>query len=306
MKTLKWMKGFFYGNYFYGICIVTLAIESSLQLNLPLNNPLFYIALFSATVLFYTHTYYVEINHILKTVNERSVWYYHHKKLIEKSQLFLTATTCILVLLIFNGLQPHFSKVSKYAWLILAIFGLLLAAYYKSLYKSWGSWGLRKNGIIKPIVIGLVWTGAFTFTPVFFYDLSYPNSTKTLELFTWLLFIKNFLFIYVLCILFDIKDYACDANQQIKTWVVQFGLRRTLYWVIFPLTILSWVMDIVFSKYMNFTFNKILFNSIPFVLLIIVSYSMQQRKSILYYLAIIDGLMLVKAIFGITSMLLTK
>jgi hypothetical protein len=41
---------------------------------------------------------------------------------------------------------------------------------------------------------------------------------------------------------------------------------------------------------------------IPFVALIAVAYSMHRRKSIFYYLIVIDGLMLVKALCGITAM----
>jgi hypothetical protein len=76
--------------------------------------------------------------------------------------------------------------------------------------------------------------------------------------------------------------------------------------VVLPMAIGSWSIFLSLAIMKYFPILRILFNSIPFALLIIVSYSMYQRKSILYYLAIIDGLMLVKAVFGITSMLLTK
>jgi hypothetical protein len=47
---------------------------------------------------------------------------------------------------------------------------------------------------------------------------------------------------------------------------------------------------------------KITLNVLPFLLLIAVAYSLQQRKSILYYLIIIDGLMLAKAVCGSIAM----
>jgi hypothetical protein len=42
---------------------------------------------------------------------------------------------------------------------------------------------------------------------------------------------------------------------------------------------------------------------VPFVLLIRVAFSMKRRRPILYYLIIIDGLMLVKAVFGSIAMI---
>ncbi|MGL1386138.1 hypothetical protein ACSTJO_00160, partial [Vibrio parahaemolyticus] len=53
----------------------------------------------------------------------------------------------------------------------------------------------------------------------------------------------------------------------------------------------------------GFHASRIIFNTIPFILLIIVAWSMHRRKSILYYLAVIDGLMLIKALCGIAGSL---
>ena len=303
MKANNFIKGVFYGNYFYSICAVALSIECSLQLGLPLNNIFYYLLISCATVLFYTHAYYVEIKRNSITLNERTAWYLRNKKKIEGSQLLLTFLFALITLLIVNGLQPNFSKVNLKSWLLLFAFLLMGLAYYYQMPPFLGKWGLRNNGLIKPLIIGLVWAGMASFSPVFFYDLSYPGQDKSLESLTWLLFIKNWLFISILCILFDIKDYANDANHQLKTWVVQFGLKKTLYWLVYPMTIFSIMAYWIFAIGQEFSIFSILFNTIPYVLLITVCTFMHQRKSILYYLAIIDGLMLVKAICGITSML---
>lgn len=303
MRWLKLIKGIFYGNYFYGICAVALSIECAVQLGLPLNNVFYYLFLFSATVLYYTHAYYIEVKRSPKHVNDRTEWYITNKNNILRSQLLHSFFLFLVGLLILNGLQPHFTKISIISWLILIGFITMGAAYYKSMHPFLGKWGLRKNGLIKPMIIGLVWAGMVSFSPVFFYDLSYPGLDKSLELLTWLLFIKNWLFISILCILFDIKDYANDANQQLKTWVVHFGLKKTMYWVIYPLSFLSILAYWIFAFEQEFSIIRILFNSIPYLLLITVCTYMHQRKSILYYLAIIDGLMLVKAICGLAGMM---
>lgn len=303
MRLFRFISSFFFSNYFYGICAVALSMECSIQLGLPLNNPFFYTLLFSVTVLYYTHAYYLEIHKNPYPVNERTSWYLNNKKRIELSQIILTAFSGLILLLMLNGLQPNFSKISAYSWIIFVFFIFLGAGYYKQLHSKWGKWSLRNNGLLKPLMIGLVWAGMVSFSPVLFHDISYPGSNKSLEWVTWALFIKNWLFISILSLLFDIKDYATDANNQLKTWVVKLGLRKTLKSIIFPMIILSigshWLMG--FSQ--SFKLFSILFNSIPYVLLITVCLQMHQRKSILYYLAIIDGLMLIKAICGILGML---
>ncbi|WP_439505879.1 hypothetical protein [Sediminibacterium sp.] len=273
-----------------------------MQLNLPLNSFLFYLLLFSSSVLYYTHAYYVEAKRAPIHINERTAWYLSNQNWVEKSQLLLTGLVFLLLLLMLNGLQPHFSKINPFSWIILIIFISFGLGYYKNLYPKWGNWGLRGNGLIKPLIIGLVWAGMVSFSPVLFYDLSFPGTNQSLERLTWLLLIKNWIFISILSMLFDFKDYANDANQQLKTWVVKFGIRKTLFWIILPLSISSMTAYWLFALEQSFNLHRIIFNSIPYALLITVCLLMYQRKSILYYLAIIDGLMLAKAICGIIGM----
>jgi len=114
------------------------------------------------------------------------------------------------------------------------------------------------------------------------------------------------MFISVLCIMFDIKDYAADHNRRLKTFVVRIGLRKTIFFIIIPLCITGLVAYILFVWFNHFPAVRILFNALPFAALLMVAYSLHKRHSILYYLSIIDGLMLVKAICGILGVMLTE
>ncbi len=114
------------------------------------------------------------------------------------------------------------------------------------------------------------------------------------------------MYITMLCIMFDIKDYAADHNHQLKTFVVRYGLRKTIFYILIPLTLVGLGTFLMYALLRNFPLLRILINTIPFILLIIVAYSMHRRKSILYYLAIIDGLMLAKAVCGIIGISLIK
>jgi 4-hydroxybenzoate polyprenyltransferase len=176
------------------------------------------------------------------------------------------------------------------------------ALYYGINNKNFGRFNLRKVGWLKPFVIGFTWAGFVTIYPALLYNIErsaeYIPSIRTV-----LLFIKNFMFVSVLCILFDIKDYATDANHQLKTFVVKVGLRKTIFYIIIPLSAIGLGSFLVYAAIQQFSIPKMLLNTIPFILLITVAYSLSRRKSILYYLIIIDGLMLVKAICGSIAMI---
>ena len=102
--------------------------------------------------------------------------------------------------------------------------------------------------------------------------------------------------------MFDIKDYAMDHNKHLKTFVVKVGLRHTIFFILMPLCILGLGTFLTYGFTHHFSMMKILLNMVPFILLIIVAFSMKQRRPILYYLIIIDGLMLVKAVCGSIAM----
>src|SRR5207244_4832441 len=93
-----------------------------------------------------------------------------------------------------------------------------------------------------------------------------------------LLFIKNFMFVTVLCIMFDIKDYAADHNLQLKTFVVKAGLRKTIFLILIPLSLLGLSSFILFGVIRHFSILKILLNVIPFLFLIMVAYSIHRIK----------------------------
>ncbi len=294
------IKFLFFGNYFYGCCAIGLSMEASLQQISPLNSIPYYILVFSATVLYYTHAYIAEPS--TNPANKRSVWYAENQRLITRSQLLLTAVFILTAIYWLYAYWPHFKHVNRLHIFLLFVFPLAAVLYYGSANPSSAHYSLRNNGWLKPFVIGFVWAGSVTVYPVLFssIELDIPYFAEFLNI---LLFIKNFMFISMLCIMFDIKDYASDHNRRLKTFVVQMGLRRVIFSILIPLSVIGLGTFLIFATYRQFPWFRILINTIPFILLIIVAYSMHRRKSILYYLAIIDGLMLAKAICGILGMI---
>jgi len=279
---------------------VALSIESCFQLAAHLNSLAYYSVVFSATVLYYTYAYADESTP--NTNNERSSWYERNRRFVSYSQIVFTAVFVVAMIFFTRELPLYLVKVPFYYWIILLVFPSVAVLYY-GVQLTTHKYNLRDTGWLKPFFIGFVWAGAVSVYPVLFSDLK-SGELYQLGLFKVMLFIKNFMFISVLCIMFDIKDYAADHNQQLKTFVVHLGLRKTIFYILLPLCSIGLGTFFVYAFAHHFSLLRIVFNTIPFILLIFVAYSMSKRKNILYYLAVIDGLMLVKAICGSLGMIL--
>ena len=297
------LKVIFFGNFFYGICAVALSIETNIQQSYPLNTFKYYLFLFTATTIFYNKAYISSTT--TQATNKRSLWFLKHRKRIVITQVILSIILIITALLLAKDLWRNLLYMPTIQWLILFSFPVVAASYYGTASIGLKNYSLRNTGWMKAFVIGLVWAGVVCIYPILFQAIKY-NQSYAITVFGFLLFIKNFLFITVLCIMFDIKDYATDYNRQLKTFVVKVGLRKTIFYIMLPICITGFSNFLIYSIIYHFPILRILINAIPFVLIILVAYSMYRRKSILYYLAIIDGLMLVKAICGIIGSTLTN
>jgi 4-hydroxybenzoate polyprenyltransferase len=154
---------------------------------------------------------------------------------------------------------------------------------------------------LKAFVIGFEWAACVSLLPIVMLQLERTDYVADPIVVIWL-FIKNWMFCTVNAIMFDMKDYEDDSNHQLKTFVVRYGLRNTILFVLTPLCLVGIFFTIVFAVYRHFTLLPIAFNVLPFLLLLLVTYSMQRQKNIFFYLIVIDGLVFVKAICGIIGM----
>ena len=300
MKTNFLIKNFFFGNYFYGVCAVALSLESTLQQQIPLNPSYYYLAIFTTTTWYYTLAYISEQTNIIP--NERTFWYIENQIFVRLSQRVLFSFSFILLSYFIYTHWGNIFRMSIKQFLLLLFFPIVAVLYYGINSKIIGAFNLRSIGWMKPIVIALTWAGLVTIYPILFYKITHQLE-GTIETRGFLLFIKNVMFVLVLGIMFDIKDYAIDSNHQLKTFVVEHGLRKTIFYLIIPLSSADLGSFLIFGLTHQFSTMKILLNTIPFILMILLAYSLYKRHSILYYLVLIDGLLLVKAICGSVAMI---
>lgn len=262
--------------------------------------PILFLALAAAaTVYYYNHSYLLESND--KVSNQRNIWVAAHAGRVKKMQWILLTFLFVGGSFQLYALLPaiHLLSVQDILFCVLLALGSFLY-YFDTKKYPWLN--LRSYGIVKPFVIGSIWAGVGVYTPYLFLKLSGLRYASMAHI--PILFVSNALYISMLAVLFDIKDYETDANKQMKTWVVRVGQTKTINWLLIPISSLVLIATLRYAILHHFTGYQILLNTIPLILLISVSYQMHQRKSILYYLAIIDGLIVVKAACGIIATLL--
>ena len=216
------------------------------------------------------------------------------------NQVIITVILLFALILFLQRYHYAVGKMTKTHWFFTLVFPFVGSLYYGVNMLS-GRYNIRKIGWLKPFVIGFTWAGLVTVYPVLFYTVIHEQPYEPGWLVA-LLFIKNFMFVTVLCIMFDIKDYAADYVSRVRTFVVKIGLRKTIFYILVPLSVIGLGSFVYYAITSHFHPVKILLNTIPFILLLIAACSLRRRRSILYYLIIIDGLMLVKAVCGSVAM----
>ncbi len=300
----KLLRLIFFGNYFVGLLAIALTVESTLQLGLPFNSAAYYLLVFLAPIIYYTYAY-MGVSSSADTSNPRTLWYAGHIKQVRLTQQILLII-CIIVALYLgiHNIKGILALPVGY-WIGAGLIGLVAILYYGMLPLFSFNLNLRNTGLLKPFVIGLVWAATANFFPLVMLKIETGTAIGGSSLW-YFLFVKNWMFCTVNAIMFDMKDYAIDYNNQLKTFVVRIGLQRTVNQVLIPLLLTGVVSLVIFAGYRHFPAGRLLFNLLPFLLTIAVAYSMNKRKQIFYYLIVIDGLILLKALCGITSMLLFK
>jgi hypothetical protein len=286
----------FYGNYFYGFCVLSLILETCRQLEIPCNEFLMYSVAFIGTVLFYNYPYTKKYYSL--STNPRLQWYFRNRAWVSGSLIALTVIVAILATWFVLENIPVIKNTGSKQWLLLLLFPVAGALYYGA--GSISGFNLRQVSLIKPFVIGFVWAGVVTIYPVLYYDVKYSKEVMPTFLAN-LLFFKNFMFISVLAIMFDIKDYVTDSHTRLNTLVVKIGLRKTIFYALIPLPILGLLTFISYAIPHQFDLPKMILIMFPFFLLVAVAYSLKKRRTLLYYLVVVDGLMILKALFGIVA-----
>lgn len=285
------MRGFFYGNWFIGLCAVALGIEAAWQQRVPLNGPEYHLMILFGCVAFYNHAYRGYLQG--PGDDERARWFATHAPRQRIVQTVLILLVAALVIVQYD----RFLALDAWGVVSIAVFVVVAAAYYGSKNRA-----LRNAGPLKPFILGFVWAGVVTVFPVVIAGTSADGLMVDAGLMARLFF-KNMMYCAMVAVLFDIKDHAGDHRSQLRTFVVQRGLRTTLFSIVLPFTLLGLVTFLAYGSMHGFSAMRLFVNAVPFAALLTVMYSLRKRRPVIYYLVVVDGLLLLKAVCGSIGML---
>lgn len=290
-----------YSNLFYAFCLFSLLLHTSIVLHLP-PQPRLFLLLCLSTLLFYTHAYLSSAPTATPT-DDRINWYKQYHPQLFISQLILAISLVFLSLPFLPLLAVRLFTLPPTANWPAWLFPSLALLYYGGIQPGHSRLNLRQYGWLKPIIIALVWSGCSLLIPVWWNQ--HPTTPFIPSSPILLLFAQQTLFFTAIGMLFDIKDFDADHNQQLKTWAIRVGTENLLFRLILPISIIGTLLEILPFLQTGYPPAAVLLNCIPWVLLIFACRSLNRNTPVLDYLWLIDGLIPVKALFGIFAHLLT-
>lgn len=277
MKSV--FQTFIYGAIFISLCTVGLCMETSLLLDVPFNSFYFYLLVFSATLGQYNIHYYIKRD--ANPDSDRFFWSVQHRK-----------TYLILNIVGAAGVLTGLFHLKPKNLMVLAIVAIITILYSFPLLPFKKKKRLKDFGLLKILTLSYVWA----LITVWFPAVTLTRVTPDFQV----VFIQRFIFMFVLCLAFDIRDVASDSRSGIRTLPVSLGIRRSYLIIYGGLVAFVAISVLQFSHTHQFMqFNGMVVSALATFFMI--EYA-RGRNSDMLYLSCIDGMMLLQAILiGIAS-----
>jgi UbiA prenyltransferase family len=275
MKQLKAILDFFlFSNVFISLCAASMAAETFFLLPSAIN--WLYVAfVFSSTLMLYTFPVFTESNfHPEYSLRHR--WISENRKIILLISISGLVPTGILV---------FFFPIKFILWFIPIV--IIALAYFFPQTR------LRSITGVKTFIVAFVWTCVTALFPLLLisnFDLSsfrYDNAAILLQ---------NFLFIFPLCVIYNVRDIEADQKAGVKTFPVVYGVRVTIAVCLISLVLFS-ALIILSPPFKELKTGLLLSAVISAALLLFAS----EKRTDYYYSLWIDGMVLLQTGFVILS-----
>jgi len=266
---LPFINALVYGNVFIALCAFAQVLLTYHFFPIPVNfdNNSYLLFVLLATYLQYNvqRGYYI-VNHSSPN-SPRSLWVLRNKKIMG----YTIGASLIILLFLCN----------KLSWLSI---GIMVGAEIISTLYYLQPFNLRRHGYIKPFLISSVWVISCGLVPLIENQLiSDPG--------TWWFLASQFVFISVLCMLFDIKDNDKDYLSGVNTYANRFGVNITKI-ICALLIIIGFTCFYLFKSDANSLIASVI---LRILLLATILYTNDKRHAFYYYLWV-DGLLIIQTI----------
>ena len=269
---MKWLHFILSHSIFIAICAVALAFQTALLLKLNIN--LFvYGFIFFATLCSYNFYWIISKATFVRDNTLGAVLKKEKTGLII---LFLSAIGVFFCLFQYP-LPVEFILTSV----------LLTCMYALPLLPFRPFYFIRKVGVVKTFLLAFTWTYVTVFIPL---QKSYLLLSSA-ELFV---FSRRFLFMLMLCIIFDNRDKAVDKIRglhSLATVLKPAHLRVVIYFIF----VVLFTTNFLFSYY-GITFSQSVALHISTLALLAVYFYSLKKRSYLFYYFFVDGMMLFLAL----------
>jgi 4-hydroxybenzoate polyprenyltransferase len=263
---------FLFGSIFISICAVALCVETNLLLHLKLNNLPFYLFVFGATLVQYNMHYLFKTTAIANS--KRLAWSLKNKSI----HIILIAFGVALILYsLFSFHLNHF--------IFLLGLGTISFLYSFPFLPFTNKKRIKDFGLLKIITLSLLWTLVTVWFPA--------DEANFSGLSFQLIFIRRFIFIFILCLLFDIRDIPVDRKENIATLAVQLGVKRS-FALCYLLLVTFALLSILQFIYLPDAPQLIAMVLSALATWLTIEFS-KKNNSDVFYLACVDGVMLLQA-----------
>ena len=155
---------------------------------------------------------------------------------------------------------------------------------------------IKDFGLAKIVTLSLLWT---------LVTVWFPIDEANLTGFSFqLIFLRRFIFIFILCLLFDIRDTEIDRRENIATVSVKLGIKKA-YLLCYLLLTMFVALSLIQYFHLPDTNQFITMLLSALTTAIAIEYSKKNNSDVVY-LALIDGMMLLQALLVIFAALVIK
>ncbi len=279
----RFIRFIVYSHIFIALCTTAYAVKTALLISGSTGNIHVTLFVFSATLLFYCFHPINKKKFITSTESneERIAWMNTHTSIY---YILIAASLLILT--------SQFLYLPIRTWVILTPVALLGLGYtFPFIPTKNGRKRLRDIYWLKPLWISIAFSTLTSFLPIAF---SQPLSTLLAPA-PLFIFFRSILFIFALCIPFDIRDMQFDKSKNIRTLPVIFGPTLSIYIAIILLLLFISLICIQFLYFsIPFPLATALFLS-AIITIFLLLFAKRKIPQPLYSL-LYDGSMMLQAI----------
>ncbi|MHA6250139.1 UbiA prenyltransferase family protein [Pontibacter sp. CAU 1760] len=271
-KVANWLL---YSSAFISCCAFSLTVETYLLAGVPVSLPMAAFAFLATLFIYNLSSVQSMIRHPGQTRHRHSdAWSQRHKKLL--AILGMASLAAAVALYVMEGLAINF-------WLLLHLALISVGYTVPVKFRNRRIKPLRSVPLLKVFLIAYVWAAVTALFPLLDAGMQLWEPTAL-----WF-FLRRFLFILALALLFDVRDYSYDRTTNTLTFP---GLIGVGYTKLLSLGLLLLYALLLLQVEQGAVLWALLGSAVGAAVVVAMS---SERKPRIYYAVLADGAMLLHA-----------